>query len=162
MMILKRTCIKNDEMAVSPVIAVILLVAITVVLTAVLYVMVSGMMDESSQTTPTIGFRFAETSQENFTGGVIALSREVMLEDVSITIISADGNDSLAQEIITGDFEISLGTGKFTAEFRDIGLPGQLDSTDVFILSNAHEGSIMRLVYKPSGGLLGVYNVPAI
>jgi len=45
-----------DEQAVSPVIATILMVAITVVLAAVLYVMVSGMLDESN-TTPVGSFQ---------------------------------------------------------------------------------------------------------
>src|SRR2546422_11549493 len=39
-----KTIIKNDEAAVSPVIATILMVAITVVLAAVLYVMVAGLI----------------------------------------------------------------------------------------------------------------------
>ncbi|TLZ54522.1 MAG: type IV pilin, partial [Methanobacteriota archaeon] len=39
-----RSVIQKDEAAVSPVIATILMVAITVVLAAVLYVMVSGLI----------------------------------------------------------------------------------------------------------------------
>ena len=49
-----------DEEAVSPVIATILMVAITVVLAAVLYVMVMGLGGQESQTTPVATFTFEE------------------------------------------------------------------------------------------------------
>jgi len=52
---MKNIRMKKDEEAVSPVIAVILMVAITVVLAAVLYVMVSGMIS-TSETTPAGSF----------------------------------------------------------------------------------------------------------
>src|SRR2546422_11681626 len=44
-----KRIIRNDEAAVSPVIATILMVAITVVLAAVLYVMVSGLLTPTGQ-----------------------------------------------------------------------------------------------------------------
>ena len=47
-----KTMIKNDEAAVSPVIATILMVAITVVLAAVLYVMVSGLITLNDKIAP--------------------------------------------------------------------------------------------------------------
>jgi flagellin-like protein len=49
---MKKVYKKRDEEGVSPVIATILMVAITVVLAAVLYVMVIGMGGEGSQTAP--------------------------------------------------------------------------------------------------------------
>src|SRR2546422_3186665 len=44
-----KSIIRKDEAAVSPVIATILMVAITVVLAAVLYVMVSGLLTPTGQ-----------------------------------------------------------------------------------------------------------------
>src|SRR5207249_8605391 len=48
--------IRKDETAVSPVIATILMVAITVVLAAVLYVMVSGLITPVGGNTPLVTF----------------------------------------------------------------------------------------------------------
>src|SRR5438093_11388717 len=48
--------IRKDESAVSPVIATILMVAITVVLAAVLYVMVSGLLTGPGATRPVVTF----------------------------------------------------------------------------------------------------------
>src|SRR3989442_8699257 len=48
--------IREDESAVSPVIATILMVAITVVLAAVLYVMVSGLLTGPGATRPVVTF----------------------------------------------------------------------------------------------------------
>ena len=68
---------KNNEEAVSPVIATILMVAITVVLAAVLYVMVIGMGDTGSIATPL---------------GLSKTDRDA----VSVTIIVADApNDAM-------------------------------------------------------------------
>ena len=51
-----KTIIRKDEAAVSPVIATILMVAITVVLAAVLYVMVSGLLVGPGAARPQITF----------------------------------------------------------------------------------------------------------
>ena len=54
--------IRKDESAVSPVIATILMVAITVVLAAVLYVMVSGLLTGPGNAPQVIGISRADTS----------------------------------------------------------------------------------------------------
>src|SRR6266545_6390688 len=51
-----QSIIRKDEAAVSPVIATILMVAITVVLAAVLYVMVSGLLVGPGATRPQVTF----------------------------------------------------------------------------------------------------------
>jgi archaeal type IV pilus assembly protein PilA len=51
-----KSVIRKDEAAVSPVIATILMVAITVVLAAVLYVMVSGLINPIGGTKPLVEF----------------------------------------------------------------------------------------------------------
>src|SRR5713226_3446006 len=51
-----HTIIRKDERAVSPVIATILMVAITVVLAAVLYVMVSGLITGPGAQKPLVTF----------------------------------------------------------------------------------------------------------
>ena len=51
-----KAIIRKDEQAVSPVIATILMVAITVVLAAVLYVMVSGLLTGPGPSKPIVAF----------------------------------------------------------------------------------------------------------
>src|SRR2546427_7506319 len=69
---MKRSWIvRKDEKAVSPVIATILMVAITVVLAAVLYVMVTGLIGGGSGGNPTIAFGSATETQ---TPGTFTLS----------------------------------------------------------------------------------------
>jgi len=58
-----KAIIRKDEQAVSPVIATILMVAITVVLAAVLYVMVSGLIGgTNTQAKPTVILTASKTS----------------------------------------------------------------------------------------------------
>jgi flagellin-like protein len=87
---------RNEE-GVSPVIAVILMVAITVVLAAVLYVMVSGMLGSTS-TTPTISMNWVEDTQNmgNYTGNVVRISgsKALRMEDVSVTVTAVELNRS--------------------------------------------------------------------
>lgn len=52
----KSWIVRMDEKAVSPVIATILMVAITVVLAAVLYVMVTGLINPGGGSAPTMSF----------------------------------------------------------------------------------------------------------
>ena len=58
-----RKLLKNQE-GVSPVIAVILMVAITVVLAAVLYVMVTGLIGENQVANPRVSFAKDATSNQ--------------------------------------------------------------------------------------------------
>ena len=78
--------IRKDSEAVSPVIATILMVAITVVLAAVLYVMVMGFGGPSSQT-PTGAFTSAtkmSTTEEKLTFG--AISPETKFIDCKLVV----------------------------------------------------------------------------
>ena len=55
--------IRRNEKAVSPVIATILMVAITVVLAAVLYVMVSGLIGTGTTGTPNVEMTTTSTTE---------------------------------------------------------------------------------------------------
>jgi len=69
----KLWLIRKDEEAVSPVIATILMVAITVVLAAVLYVMVSGLLGTQSSGAKSVGFS-ASSAGSNWTLTVASVS----------------------------------------------------------------------------------------
>src|SRR2546428_4976074 len=60
-----KSIIRKDEAAVSPVIATILMVAITVVLAAVLYVMVSGLLTPTGQGPRVMGVNIGRRSEEH-------------------------------------------------------------------------------------------------
>ncbi len=87
-----RAIVRTDEQGVSPVIATILMVAITVVLAAVLYVMVSGLI--STPTQPGTGWGFSlgqSTNGSNWTVGFTAVPPSAAQSSVFITVNSAGG-----------------------------------------------------------------------
>lgn len=72
-----KSVIRKDEAAVSPVIATILMVAITVVLAAVLYVMVSGLITPVGGTKPLVEFGSVDQSDGNATFDVLSATQSV-------------------------------------------------------------------------------------
>jgi flagellin-like protein len=146
---------RNEE-GVSPVIAVILMVAITVVLAAVLYVMVSGMMTGST-TAPTGAFEFTETTTGNYTGAVISLSDEVKLSDCSWTVVDIDGSSaSQGPPIISGD---DVNTGALALTFTDTNVNSKVDAGDVIVLTGAEKGDQIKLIHD-TGKQIALYTVP--
>lgn len=88
---------RGGDDAVSPVIAVILMVAITVVLAATVYVWVSGFGSQSSNPAKTISLTSAgalASSGKTYT--VAAASSGMKYSDISITINGAAYNQSIA------------------------------------------------------------------
>jgi flagellin-like protein len=87
-----KTILRKDEKAVSPVIATILMVAITVVLAAVLYVMVSGLISGPGSTPKAIGAGVTRSSDGTnwiitFTSVPTGLSQN----STTLTLISGSG-----------------------------------------------------------------------
>jgi flagellin-like protein len=75
---------KMKKDAVSPVIATILMVAITVVLAAVLYVMVMGFGGQGGQETPTITMNYQKTADGQYTFTVAAVTaNDVLWSDIA-------------------------------------------------------------------------------
>jgi flagellin-like protein len=145
----------KDENAVSPVIAVILMVAITVVLAAVLYVMVSGMLTTTS-TTPTAGL----TKEPGATAGeyrlnIVSPSKSVTLTDITLTLW--DNSDSIpaSGDLTTGSStSVTCGSGKLNATYYDTGTDDKMDGADIIKIYNAYTGDTVKLVYKPTGGVI--------
>src|SRR2546421_5250455 len=81
-----KTIIKNDEAAVSPVIATILMVAITVVLAAVLYVMVSGLITPVGGNKPLVTFSAVTQSSGNPTIPVAGASQPVSPSNYKVNL----------------------------------------------------------------------------
>ena len=140
---------KNKE-GVSPVIAVILMVAITVVLAAVLYVMVSGMMSGTT-TAPTGALSFTEHDVGNYTGGVISLSDTVKVVDASITIIDVSDSSSASQDPLNSGVALTT-TGGLSVKYTDTNGDDKIGAGDVWIVTGGQNGDIIKLIYKTGQG----------
>ncbi len=137
-----KAIIRKDEDAVSPVIATILMVAITVVLAAVLYVMVSGLI--TTPTTPSSGWGINQgksTDGTNWTLSFTTVPSGASLTSMFLTISTGSGAaypgaTSVAFSTISG-----AGTSGYHAIFYT-----PLSGTAV------SPGDVMRIsIYYPSG-----------
>ncbi len=87
-----REILRADRRAVSPVIATILLVAITVVLAAVLYVMVSGLFNTHNTTTKFLGVSLGQSgSGADWILTFASMSSGLTQNDTLLTLISING-----------------------------------------------------------------------
>jgi flagellin-like protein len=136
---------RNEE-GVSPVIAVILMVAITVVLAAVLYVMVSGMMTGTT-TAPTGALSFTENTPGNYTGGVISISSETKVVDASVTIIDVSTSASASDDPLESTAVVQAGTG-MRLVYTDSNGNLKIDAGDVWTVSNGAAGDVIKLIHK--------------
>jgi len=84
----------NDDRAVSPVIGVILMVAITVILAAVIGTFVLGLGDQVQQTTPQASFGFESGTTEVTANDLTDTTETVTVKSVTITHESGDTIDS--------------------------------------------------------------------
>jgi len=129
----------TDDDAVSPVIGVILMVAITVILAAVIASFVLGLGDSTS-TTPTASFDF-EAVDTNDDGTI---------EEVKITYQSGDTLDESNTEVKGTSTSVWDGTGEITA------------GSSVSVAATG--GDTVRVVWESDSGdsssTLGEYTVP--
>jgi flagellin-like protein len=147
---------KNSE-AVSPVIATILMVAITVVLAAVLYVMVMGFGGNTPQT-PAGSFtgtpQSVTTTSYRLTFGVV--SPETKFADCKVTI-TIGATSAVAAKVI------ALPTTSFTAPdpvatitWTDLGGDGKISVGDRLVISSAAltsgTSATVTIIFATTGG----------
>jgi len=158
----KIWAVRKDSEAVSPVIATILMVAITVVLAAVLYVMVLG-FGGTSGTTPSLQItqRQALSSPEAYKFTLTAPTAEVTWTD--FTVILQYGATSITwntatQTALTGTTvmtqQLATQSGFYT-NVTDIGGNGVITGGDYFtIVGDFVSGTSYSviLLYEPTGG----------
>ena len=143
-----------DERGVSPVIAVILMVAITVVLAAVLYVMVTEIFDEPQRNiTLSMSWQEKGDAPGNYTGYIFKVSSgdPLSLEDVTVVIINDDNMNSETLDVLKESGTLTAGT--VTKEFFDIDENDILGAEDLFIVTGISDGDIVRLTHKDSGDM---------
>ncbi len=140
---------KMKKDAVSPVIATILMVAITVVLAAVLYVMVMGFGGPTAQT-PTGSFSMTEkfsATQQKIQFGVITPDTKVA--DVKLVITKNGGAWGTMNPLGTGNVTlVQLG-----------GSANKVASGDYILITPAAIGGSgayqVSMVYLPTGNIIG-------
>lgn len=139
---------RNEE-GVSPVIAVILMVAITVVLAAVLYVMVSGMMTGTT-TAPTGALSFTENTPGNYTGGIISLSDQTKISDASITIIDVSTSKSASLDPLASGTKVDTDTtnGGLEMTYVDSNNNQKIDAGDVWTIKYGESGDVIKLIHE--------------
>jgi len=162
----KTWAIRKDAEAVSPVIATILMVAITVVLAAVLYVMVLG-FGGTSTTTPTATYQKATISNGEKITIVSITKTDVPWDDVTIQL--SDGT-TIAQWTPTKTSQSStathsygaqgLGSLSVTCNVTDVSGNGYVSGTDYFTLWSSTGFSsgtqyTAVLLYEPTGERMG-------
>jgi flagellin-like protein len=149
----------KDEKGVSPVIAVILMVAITVVLSAVLYTMVM-MFIIDPDITPTGGLTFqaSNTTPGKYYGSFISLSDSVKLTDVSVTIIDESLDQSKSFALTPDGGSVQIGNG-LRLNYTDTLDNNKIDGGDMIVIENAEMGDVIKFVHEPSNGIIAEYDV---
>ena len=138
----------NDDDAVSPVIGVILMVAITVILAAVIASFVLGLGDQAQQTTPQASWNFEyDTSGDPTTGDFSGDLYDTGTGTAGLLTITHDGGDSIDGARLTltdGDSTTSddFNTGPGLTEVS------AGDNADVGI----DDGDEVRIIYSGESG----------
>jgi flagellin-like protein len=138
----KIWAVRKDAEGVSPVIATILMVAITVVLAAVLYVMVLGFGGTSTQT-PT-----SSLTKSTVTSGVKLTFAPVSVDTQwsDVTILLSDGTNTVQWATVTTDLDdgtttkdeftvVTLGALSVYCNVTDLAGNGYVNQGDYFVLT---------------------------
>jgi len=154
----RKLVLREDEEGVSPVIATILMVAITVVLAAVLYVMVSGLIGPGGGPSPTMSWA-GHVITPGSSGGddwefrVASIDPAVDLGNYRVSILQGTSIVDGPEDLTNGN--LVLGTASTThLNVSDLDGGGRLSAGDTFILGNLASGSTYHMVvyWKASGG----------
>jgi flagellin-like protein len=129
-----KSVIRKDEAAVSPVIATILMVAITVVLAAVLYVMVSGLISPVGGNKPLVTFTSVTQASGNATIGVAGASQAVSPSNYKVNLAVSGTTGSAVAMPATGGLFVSMtiGTTTYRIYWTDIGGEKTVNPGDSF------------------------------
>ncbi|KAB1193539.1 type IV pilin [Haloferax sp. MBLA0076] len=145
-----------DDDAVSPVIGVILMVAITVILAAVIGTFVLGLGDQVNQTSPQASFGFdyngtaltvTHESGTSIDANLVNVSSTVALNDSSGSPLVGASAKTGTWNSITGDSEITAGKSATVIEQNS----GDLANATVRIVWTSEGGSNSATLQKWSG-----------
>jgi flagellin-like protein len=148
----------NDDQAVSPVIGVILMVAITVILAAVIGTFVLGLGDQVSQTTPSASFQFDYDAGGNESVTIAHNGGDTLSSsEVNVTVSGANKTDANGQYTWTdlGGSSGDVGAGS-TATVHG----GHVDSNGAIDLSEATVRVVWQAAEGDSSAQLGTWSGP--
>ncbi len=144
---MERAWIRN-EVAVSPVIATILMVAITVVLAAVLYVMVSILIIQPGGNEPNVQLTEDSIGTDKWKVAVVAVSDVRDLEDFKVTIRENQSTVEIMDPLI------QEASGEYP--FTDLDSGGKLTIGDYFTVTCKPESEYELIVFwRDSGNVRG-------
>jgi flagellin-like protein len=156
--------IVKDEQAVSPVIAVILMVAITVVLAAVLYVWAMSFPEGTTKYAPIGSMIVSEDGAGVWTVIIVKISPQPSINSVHWYLLDVQGNTAV-DGVVSDIYGFKTGEGKGVI-FVDNDFSGELSPGDKFEIYPGEPNSQMenvndvidyafRLQFKPTGDLIG-------
>ena len=156
--------IVNDEQAVSPVIAVILMVAITVVLAAVLYVWASSFLPTTTKNAPTGSMIASEDGSGVWSIQIVKINPQVSINSVRWFLLDVQGNTK-ADGLVTSVYGFLPGEGK-AIMFIDNDFNGKLSPGDKFEVHPGEADSALenvasitdysfRMKFPPPGDVIG-------
>jgi flagellin-like protein len=136
-----------DERGVSPVIAVILMVAITVVLSAVLYVMVINLIGDPGEVEyGSISFHEDEKTPTKYFGDY---DGNIKLEKVEIKVFDSSHDQAL---ILWPSRESSKElSGGLNISYQDVNSDGNLNAADLIIIYGGEKGDEVSVVDSDAG-----------
>ncbi|MFB6068761.1 MAG: type IV pilin [Halobacterium sp.] len=147
----------TDDRAVSPVIGVILMVAITVILAAVIGTFVLGLGQQVQQTTPQASFTFDYTSTGN---GNVTVVHEggatFSTENTANLSVQYSGNAGDASK----KWPLSVSAGD---SFKVGTISGTPTSTELDVAGAMQSGDTIRVIWQGSGdqtATVGKYTIP--
>jgi len=126
-----KAIIRKDVQAVSPVIATILMVAITVVLAAVLYVMVSGLISGPTTTKPVVTFGSLSVTSASAQFQVAGATPIVAITSYKFNLQVNGTTATTAVSLAAGSNSIQVGAITYTVTYTDISGNGNLKPGDI-------------------------------
>jgi flagellin-like protein len=131
-----------DERGVSPVIAVILMVAITVVLSAVLYVMVQGILTPPKP--PSFGTLSFEEDDDEPTKYIGQFEGSIDLDDVEIKVV--DTSETLAILLRPSEETSKEVPGALNITYQDVNSDNYLNVADTLIIYGGEKGDEISII----------------
>ncbi len=145
----------REKSAVSPIIGVLLLIVITMVIAAAVYLWVSNLLGGGAKTTPTVKMT-AERADKNYTVIIDYVSRAVDIDAVRFYIL--EGGKTIA----SGSPATVFGNLTGNIGFIDMNYRKDISVDDIFIIRGeyAKSGNTIQLKYISTGDLMGEVTLP--
>lgn len=154
----RKSFIRKDEEGVSPVIATILMVAITVVLAAVLYIMVIGLAPSGTSVPTGVWGEKTVMGPTAVNVGFGKVSGEPKPVDVQIVLVrnatteGIEGKYTFASNL-DGNLVFNSGSDIADIAYADLADNSKVNTGDVLKLTNLANSSdyIIRMIWGPTG-----------